>query len=125
MITLDLFTQLAEEKIKKAIEDGDFDHLEGNGKPQKLEDLSRVPEDMRMSYHMMKNSGYLPEEVKLNKQMINIKDMIRACESDEKKQSLEKRLTEKELELKMVLEKRKIKNTNAYRKYSHKIHRLF
>ncbi|ENH95602.1 hypothetical protein J416_15292 [Gracilibacillus halophilus YIM-C55.5] len=122
---MDVFTQLAEERIKKAIEDGDFDHMQGKGKPQQLDDLSNVPDDMRMGYRIMKNSGFLPEEVKLNQQLFSIREALKACEDPEEERRLTKRLSEKELEFQLMLEKRNIKKSPAYKKYRHKMQQLF
>ena len=50
---------LAERKIKEAMEQGQFDNLPGRGRPQKLEDLSQLPEDLRLAYIILSNSGYM------------------------------------------------------------------
>ncbi|MBM7572412.1 DnaJ family domain-containing protein [Aquibacillus albus] len=122
---MDFVSLMAEEKIKKAIEEGDLDNLPGKGKPLKLEDISAIPEDLRTSYHMMKNSGYLPEEVKVNKELVSLRELINACKDDTEKAELEKKLTEKELQFKLLMEKTKRNQTSAYRKYSGKINKLF
>ena len=41
--------------------------LPGKGKPLELEDLSWVPEDLRIGYHVLKNAHVLPPEVELLK----------------------------------------------------------
>lgn len=46
-----------EEIIKKAMENGDFDNLAGKGLPLRLNDDPNVPEDMRMTFHILQNSG--------------------------------------------------------------------
>ncbi|WP_407270827.1 DUF1992 domain-containing protein [Radiobacillus sp. PE A8.2] len=115
---------MAEEKIKEAIRDGQLDHLPGKGKPLQLEDLSAIPEDMRTSYHMMKNSGYLPEEVRLNKELVSLRDLIAACEDGGERENYKKKLTEKELHYKLLMEKRKL-TTGTGRKYRSKINQRF
>ena len=52
---------MAERKILEAMAEGQFDNLPGRGRPQKLEDLSHLPPEMRMSYIVLKNSGFLDE----------------------------------------------------------------
>ena len=52
---------LAERKIQEAMREGQFDNLPGRGRPQKLEDLSHLPPEMRLAYIILKNSGYLEE----------------------------------------------------------------
>ncbi|WP_077624321.1 DnaJ family domain-containing protein [Sediminibacillus massiliensis] len=122
---MDFASRMAEERIRQAIKDGEFDNLPGEGKRLELEDLSAIPEDMRTSYLMMKNSGYLPEEVRLKKELITLEDMIASCKDPEQKESYKKQLTEKEIQLRIALEKRNLKKSNAYQKYSSKIHKRF
>ncbi|WP_277678252.1 DnaJ family domain-containing protein [Gracilibacillus dipsosauri] len=121
---MDVFAQLAEERIKKAIEEGEFDQLKGRGKPLKQDDLSHVPEDLRMGYRLLKNSGFLPEELQINKELVTLRDLIKSCDSESEKKRLEKKLTEKELRLRMLIEKRGIKKSPVYRQYRHKLDRL-
>ena len=53
---------IAERRIQEAMAEGQFDDLPGRGKPQKLEDLSHLPPEVRMVYTILKNSGYLEAE---------------------------------------------------------------
>ncbi len=78
-----------------------------------------------MSYRIMKNSGYLPEEVQLNKELASLRDLLKLCKDDNDKQRIEKRISEKELQFPIMLEKRNMKQTSTYKKYSSKINRLF
>ena len=75
-MAFDIFTKLAEEKIKKAAERGDFDDLPGKGKPLELEDDSKVPEDLRLAYKVLKNAGYTPPELDMNKEIMRVEDML-------------------------------------------------
>ena len=52
---------LAERKIQEAMREGQFDNLPGRGRPQKLEDLSHLPPEMRLAYIVLKNGGYLED----------------------------------------------------------------
>ncbi|MDR0339849.1 MAG: DUF1992 domain-containing protein [Desulfovibrio sp.] len=56
---LDAIACIAERKILEAAEDGAFDNLPGMGKPLVFEDLSHLPEDLRMAYTLLKNGGFL------------------------------------------------------------------
>ncbi len=51
---MDVFLNIAEEKIRQAIRNGDLDYLPEKGKPLQLEDLSMVPPELRMSYKILK-----------------------------------------------------------------------
>ncbi len=52
--SVDVFLNIAEEKIRQAIRNGDLDNIPGKGKPLQLEDLSMVPPELRMSYKILK-----------------------------------------------------------------------
>jgi hypothetical protein len=61
MLALDF---LAERRIAEAVSRGEFDHLPGAGRPLDLEEDPLVPEEMRVAYRILKNAGYVPEEVR-------------------------------------------------------------
>ena len=67
---MDVFSMIAEQKIQEAIQKGEMDNLPGQGKPLVLENWSSVPEDLRLAYKILKNSGHLPEEMQLHKEMV-------------------------------------------------------
>lgn len=87
------FESVAEAKIKRAIANGSFDNLPGKGKPIDLKNYNSMPEHLRVGYQMLKNSGYLPEEVRLKKQMASIKEKLQQCTSHQEKQQLLKALS--------------------------------
>jgi hypothetical protein len=85
---MDVFGKIAERKIAEAVNDGLFDDLPGSGKPLRLEDESWIPEDLRASYRILKNSGYIPPELELRKEIINLKSLIQTI--DDEKERLKK-----------------------------------
>lgn len=58
---MEIFSRIAEGKISEAIRNGEIENLPGRGKPTRLDDLSSVPEELRMAYVILKNAGILPE----------------------------------------------------------------
>ncbi|WP_371069239.1 DnaJ family domain-containing protein [Sediminibacillus sp. JSM 1682029] len=122
---MDFASRMAEEKIKQAIRDGELDALPGKGKKQELEDLSAIPEDMRTSYLMMKNSGYLPDEVRLQKELVSLQEMLDLAKDPEQKEGYRKQLSEKEIQLRMLMEKKNMNKNSGFRKYSGKINKRF
>lgn len=123
---MDLFHTLAEERIKKAYDEGEFDHLPGYGKPLKLEDLSSVPEELRIAYKILKNAGFTEEENQLKNEMLTISDLLKICADDDEKEKLEKRLSKKLLQFNRLLSKRRV-NTNSamFKKYENKLNKKF
>lgn len=122
-----LFHILSEEKIKKAYQDGEFEKLPGFGKPLKLDDeLSGIPEELRMAYKLMKNAGYTEEESSLRKEMMTVEDLIRKCDHEKEKEDLQKKLNEKLLRFNRLLSNRKIQtNSSAFRHYESKLNTKF
>lgn len=118
---MDLFSIIAEDKIRKAIEDGDFDNLPGQGKPLKLEDMSHIPEDLRVAYKVMKNSGLLNDVDRLKKELMTIENLLDACENSDESQRLKKRKHEKQIRLEALLKKRKALNSPTSAFYKDKV----
>lgn len=116
---------LAEAKIKEAIKAGDLDNLPGKGRPLQLEDLSRVPEDLRTGFKMMKNAGFLPEELQLKKEMVTLNELIACCDDGNELAELKRRLSEKMLRFNRLMEKRSVRRTRTFRNYRSKIFNRF
>jgi len=79
------FQKIAERRIIEAIRDGEFDNLPGAGQPLRLEDDSRVPEDLRMAYKVLKNAGYVPPEIYLRKEIEQTEDLLDEMEDTKAK----------------------------------------
>lgn len=84
--------KIAEERIKKAIDEGEFDHLEGFGKPIDNSDYFNAPPDERIAWHILKNAGVVPEEVTLHKNIYHLLSLIKNECNPEAKFMLEKEL---------------------------------
>lgn len=54
---------LAEKKLAEAVSRGELDDLPGQGQPLDLDEDPLIPEDLRLAYRILKNSGYVPPEV--------------------------------------------------------------
>lgn len=76
---------IAERKIEQAMKEGRMHDLRHwKNKPLPLEDdLANVPSQLRMAYRILRNAGYAPEELALQKEILRIEDMLANC-SDEK-----------------------------------------
>ncbi len=77
------FNKIAEDKIKEAIERGEFDDLPGSGKPlRELAAYFAAPENVRIGYSVLKSSGFVPEEVSLLKEIESLKTGLAACHDE-------------------------------------------
>ena len=102
--------KFVEEKIKQAIEVGEFDNLKGAGKPMDLEEYFNAPPEARASYSLLKSNNFVPEEVEILKEIGLLREKIEVCSEAEKKRALTKTLNEKSLALRLMLERNKRKN---------------
>lgn len=84
-IVVDIFAKIAENRIKEAIENGIFEDLQNKGKPLIFEDETWIPEDLRLAYRFLKNSGFIPEELYLRNDIINLKAIINALDDDKER----------------------------------------
>lgn len=82
---MNIFEKIAEEKIREAMEQGVFDDLPNKGKPLKLEDLSWVPEDLRLAYKILKNAGCIPPEIEIRREIIDLKELLKTIDDDEER----------------------------------------
>ena len=98
-----------EKQIKKAIEAGEFDNLEGAGKPLNLDDYFAAPEELRMGYSVLKSAKVVPEEVDRLKEIGELKEKIKTCADADEKKKLNKILNEKTLAFDILLERNKRK----------------
>ncbi len=90
----DQFEDPVEIKIRQAMSEGAFDNLEGKGKPLDLDKYQKIPEHLRTAYHVIRNAGYIPEEVRLKKEMETLKAEIKRCPSKPEKDKLMKKLAD-------------------------------
>jgi Domain of unknown function (DUF1992) len=117
---------LSEERIRKAYENGEFENLPGYGKPLQLDDLSSVPEELRMAYRILKNAGFSPEENRLKQEMMTIEDLMKSCDDLVEKERLQKKLNEKMLRFNSLMSKRRVKtNSSVFKNYGSKIDSKF
>lgn len=114
-----LFERLAEQRILEAQRRGEFDDLPGKGKPLVLEDLSWVPDELRIGYMVLKNAHVLPPEAELLKDIHTLEDLLKHVEDEGQRKALAKSLQWKIIRLDLL--KRKSMTTNSVRDYSRKI----
>lgn len=74
---------IAEKRIEEAISKGELDDLPGQGQPLRLEEDQLIAPEMRMAYRVLKNAGYIPEEVILRKEIARIEELMVGLEEGE------------------------------------------
>ena len=105
------FKRIAEKKIKEAIENKEFEDLEGFGKPVDNSEYFSVPEEERIAFHIMKNAGVVPEELKIRKGIDILIKKIKACKDKKEKEGLKNELNLLYTQFEVAMEQRKLKKT--------------
>src|SRR5436189_3797989 len=85
---MDFLQSLVEERIKRAQAEGLFDNLAGKGKPLNLDDDSSVPDDLRLTFKILKNANCLPLEMELRKEIYSLRQLLDAAIDPETRRNL-------------------------------------
>jgi hypothetical protein len=98
---------LAESKIRSAMARGEFDDLPGRGKPLPLEDLSRVPPELRMGFKLLRNAGCLPPELEARKEVVRLGSLVATSGDADERARLSGMRAEAELRYRLLVERRR------------------
>jgi hypothetical protein len=98
------FDNLIELRIKKAQAEGQFDNLKGKGQPQDMNKYYEAPEHLRVGFHVLGNAGFLPEEVRLSKEIETTKEKLSKAETEEERSKLYKELSDLTSKFNMCIE---------------------
>lgn len=82
---MELFRRIAEERIRDAMERGEFENLALSGQPLKLDEDGWIPEDFRMAYKILKNAQCLPPELELRKEIVSLGELIAGMDDDQER----------------------------------------
>ena len=113
------FWRIAEERILDAQRAGVFDDLPGKGRPLNLEDMSWVPEELRLGYHILKNAHVLPPEAELMKDIHRLEDLLKHVEDEGQRRALAKSIQFKIIRLDLL--KRRSLSVTSVRDYGRKL----
>ena|SRR5688572_8339324 len=84
--------RIVEERIRSAQSEGAFDDLPGKGQPLNLDDDTGVPEDLRLTFKILKNSNCLPIEMELRKEFFNLRKLLNAAIDEPTRRELRREL---------------------------------
>ncbi|WP_275556445.1 DUF1992 domain-containing protein [Mixta sp. Marseille-Q2659] len=82
-----LIDELAEQHILEAQKKGELTGLPGEGAPLILDDDSHVPAELRAGYRLLKNAGYLPPELELRREAVELNDLLKQVEPQDEMHS--------------------------------------
>ena len=98
------FDRLVEEKIREAVESGEFDNLAGKGKPLDLAAYFATPEDLRLAYSVLKNANVIPPEAQLLGELNQLKAKFENSRNDAERRQLKKEIDEQTLKYNLIVE---------------------
>lgn len=104
---MDHLEKLVEEKIKEAMEKGEFDNLPGKGKPLDLSEYFKAPPELRAAYNLLKNAGVIPPEITLKKEIEILKESRAAARDSGEIARLSREINLKTAQLNLVLERKR------------------
>ena len=101
------FSQIADQRIREALAQGQFDNLPNAGQPLNLEEYFSAPPDLRMAYAILKNAKCTPFEVQLLNEVARLKQASADAADAAAKQELERTLANQQTRLAMLMERRR------------------
>jgi hypothetical protein len=88
-----LLDRLVEQHIQEAANRGELDDLEGAGERQTIEGPDPfVPAELRSAYRLLSNSGFLPDEVRLRREISEAEQLLMTVQDEALKQGASARL---------------------------------
>tara|TARA_R110001583_G_scaffold195184_2_gene370375 strand:+ start:43825 stop:44133 length:309 start_codon:yes stop_codon:yes gene_type:complete len=89
---MSIFEILAEQRIADAIRRGELDNLPGAGRPLVFDDELFVSGEQRMINRVLKNAGFTPPEVRLRKELADLREALARPPDDEQRTLLQREL---------------------------------
>lgn len=99
--------KLIEQRIREAMEKGEFDNLPGQGQPINLTDYFATPEDMRVGHKLLKDANIFPEELELLREVETLRTELSRSVSEEERRRVQKVIEEKLLRYNLLKERYK------------------
>lgn len=102
-----MFDKLVEQKIREAMEAGEFDGLEGAGRPVNLDAYFSTPEELRAGYAVLRNAGVLPEEAAVLREINELGARLAASRDPSERERLGRAATALKLKYDLLVERRR------------------
>jgi hypothetical protein len=95
-------SKIVEQRIREAMEKGEFDNLPGHGKPLHIEDDRHIPEDLRLAYKILKNADCLPPEVEALREIRQMEDLLETLPDERERYKVVKKINYRIMKLNMA-----------------------
>jgi DnaJ-like protein len=96
--------RIAENRIREAMQEGEFDNLPGAGKPLDLEGYFKLPEHLRVAFSILKSANCVPAEVELINEIATLEQQLAAAPGDQRP-TIRRALSDRRTQLAVVLER--------------------
>ncbi|WP_338469464.1 DUF1992 domain-containing protein [Niallia sp. XMNu-256] len=107
-----------EEKIKKAVDNGEFDDIPGMGKSLDYRDeLPGLSPELKLGFKVLKNAGYVPSNDKVQHEDVTIQDLLSYATDGENKGFFQKRVQFNEL-----AQEKKWQHNAKFKQYAQQIY---
>ena len=100
------FSRIAENRIREAMAQGQFERLPGAGRPLDLEEYFSTPEDLRMAYSILRSANCVPAEVELLNEISRLERALAETADATARQALQRALVNGQTQLAIALERR-------------------
>ena len=96
--------RIAENRIREAMQEGEFDNLPGAGKPIDLDGYFKLPEHLRVAFSILKSANCVPAEVELLNEIAALEQRLQAA-PEPQQPAIRRELTDRRTQLAVVLER--------------------
>lgn len=91
--------------VKEAEASGELKGLKGFGKKIDLQDdYASTPDELKIAFKVLKNSGYTPPQVNLFKELEGLRQKLAEETDDEERKAIQKQMADKQLKIQMFAE---------------------
>ena len=95
--------KIAENKIQEAAERGEFENLEGAGKPIDLEAYFKMPASVRAGYDLLYQNNVVPKPILLKKEIESLRAQRDSISDPSERHKLQKQIAEKTIQVDLLL----------------------
>jgi hypothetical protein len=96
--------RIAENRIREAMQQGEFDNLPGAGKPIDLDGYFKLPEHLRVAFSILKSANCVPAEVEMLNEIAALEQRLSAASAEDQPE-LRRALTVRRTQLAVVFER--------------------
>jgi hypothetical protein len=97
--------RIAENRIREAMQQGEFDNLPGAAKPIDLDGYFKLPEHLRVAFSFLKHANCVPVEVELLNEIAALERQLSGAVNDDQRSTVRRALVDRRTELAVILER--------------------